>query len=140
MYLISARRTTDHGKAAPRALVICGILALALAACSSGGSAASATPPAGADLTVDAVDNTFTQAEFTIRAGEATSLFFRNLDGQPHNIAIYTDDAATESLFVGETITDAAVLYEIPALEPGTYFFRCDVHPDMTGTVIVEEA
>src|SRR5919197_712476 len=27
--------------------------------------------------------------------------------------------------------------YDVPGLEPGTYFFRCDLHPDMKGTVIV---
>jgi plastocyanin len=109
-----------------------------LTACSGGGSAASASPPAEADLTVNAEGNAFDPAVITLTAGEATTVFFRNLDGQPHNIAIYTDDSASESLFVGDTITDAAVTYEIPALEPGEYFFRCDVHPDMTGTVVVE--
>ena len=109
-----------------------------LAACSGGGSAASASPPAEADLTVNAEGNAFDPATITLTAGETTTVFFRNLDGQPHNIAIYTDEGAAESLFVGETITDAAVTYEIPALEPGEYFFRCDVHPDMTGTVVVE--
>ena len=109
-----------------------------LAACSGGGSAASASPPAEADLTVNAEGNAFDPAVITLTAGEATTVFFRNLDGQPHNIAIYTDEGASESLFVGETITDAAVTYEIPALEPGEYFFRCDVHPDMTGTVVVD--
>ncbi len=109
-----------------------------LAACSGGGSAASASPPAEADLTVNAEGNAFDPAVITLTAGEATTVFFRNLDGQPHNIAIYTDEGASKSLFVGETIIDAAVTYEIPALEPGQYFFRCDVHPDMTGTVVVE--
>ena len=109
-----------------------------LAACSGGGSAASASPPAEADLTVNAEGNAFDPAVITLTAGEATTVFFRNLDGQPHNIAIYTDDSASESLFIGDTITDSAVTYEIPALEPGEYFFRCDVHPDMTGTVVVE--
>jgi hypothetical protein len=28
--------------------------------------------------------------------------------------------------------------YEIPALEPAAYFFRCDAHPVMTGVVTVE--
>lgn len=109
-----------------------------LTACSGGGSAASASPPAEADLTVNAEGNAFDPATITLTAGEETTVFFRNLDGMPHNIAIYTDDSATASLFVGDTITDAAVTYEIPALEPGEYFFRCDVHPDMTGTVVVE--
>jgi plastocyanin len=27
------------------------------------------------------------------------------------------------------------VMYDVPALDPGTYFFRCDVHPQMNGTL-----
>lgn len=116
-----------------------GSLVIALAACSSGGSVAAVSPPQEAALTVSAEGNVFDEATITITAGEPLQLFFRNLDGQPHNIAIYTDDSATESLFVGDTITDAAILYEVPALEPGEYFFRCDIHPDMVGTVVVEQ-
>ena len=29
---------------------------------------------------------------------------------------------------------------QVPALAAGTYFFRCDVHPQMNGTVLVEAA
>lgn len=122
-----------------RTTLIGAILVVLGAACSGGGSAASATPPPDADLTVDAVDMAFSTDTITLTAGEPTTLYFRNLDGAPHNIAIYTDESASEELFIGETITDDAVVYEIPALEPGTYFFRCDVHPDMAGTVVVEE-
>ncbi len=120
--------------------LLTGVLLVAvLAACSGGGSAASVSPPPEADLTVSAEGMAFDQSTITLTAGEPTTLFFRNLDGQPHNIAIYTDDSASDELFVGETITDDVVTYEIPALEPGEYFFRCDVHPDMAGTVLVEE-
>jgi plastocyanin len=121
-----------------RAALVGGILAVVVAACSSGGSAASASPPLEADLAVESADMAFDTDTITLTAGEPTTLFYRNLDGAPHNIALYTDDSASAELFVGETVTDAAVTYEIPALEPGTYFFRCDVHPDMNGTVIVE--
>lgn len=121
-----------------RALVIGALIAVLVAAC-SGGKAAEMTAPPEADLTVTAKEMAFEETKITLTAGEATSLFFRNLDGAPHNIAIYTDESASQELFVGETITDDAITYEIPALEPGEYFFRCDLHPDMTGTVIVEE-
>jgi hypothetical protein len=42
-------------------------------------------------------------------------------------------------LFVGEVFSGPDVVtYEVPALDAGTYFFRCDVHPTtMTGTFLV---
>ena len=122
-----------------RAVLVSGLVAVLVTACSNGGSAASASAPPEADLVVESVDMAFDTDTITLTAGEPTTLFYRNLDGAPHNIAVYTDESASEELFVGETITDDAVTYEIPALEPGEYFFRCDVHPDMKGTVIVEE-
>lgn len=122
-----------------RATLAMGVLVVVLAACAGGGTAASATPPPEADATIDAESNDFVSDRITIPAGEPFQLFFRNLDAAEHNVAIYTDESASEALFVGEIITDDSVLYEIPALEPGEYFFRCDVHPNMTGTVVVEE-
>ena len=124
----------------PRILIAGVALAIILAACSDGGSTPSASPPPEADLSVTAQDNAFDQPTITLTAGEATTVFFRNQDQARHNIAIYTDDSASASLFVGDTISDGVVTYEIPALEPGEYFFRCDVHPNMVGTVVVGEA
>ena len=50
-------------------------------------------------------------------------------------MAIYTDETAAIPIYVGETITNAATTYAAPAVEAGTWFFRCDVHHDMIGTV-----
>jgi plastocyanin len=114
------------------------VLVILLAACSGGGSAAAASPPPDADLVVTAEGMEFDTSTLTLAAGEETRIFFRNLDGQPHNVAIYTDDSASEPLWVGETITDDAITATIPPLEAGEYFFRCDLHPAMAGTVVVE--
>ena len=53
--------------------------------------------------------------------------------------AVHTDDTATTALFTGELITGPdTITYKIPALEAGTYFFRCDVPTTMIGTLTVE--
>jgi plastocyanin len=119
----------------PLAALCLTLVAVVVAAC-GGGAAVSATAPPGAGVTVDAKDKAFSTTTLTVPAGTPFQLFFRNLDGQPHNVAFYTDRSASSPVFVGDTITNAATTYDVPALAAGTYFFRCDVHPDMSGTAV----
>ena len=54
-------------------------------------------------------------------------------------MAIYTDSSKGTQLFAGEIINGGeTVEYEIEALEAGTYYFDCTVHPGMQGSVIAE--
>jgi plastocyanin len=116
------------------------VLAVAwLAACSqtgaSGSPAATAAEPGSPTIT--ARDLRFDRPELVVPAGRAFTLVFENQDGAPHNIAIYDDQSAEGSRFVGEIFGGPASRnYAVPALAPGSYFFRCDVHHDMHGTVI----
>jgi plastocyanin len=79
----------------------------------------------------------FTESCLVAPAGEPFTITFDNQDaGLPHNVAIYTDSAATDVLFQGETFPGVATQdYDVDALDAGSYFFRCDVHPVMTGTL-----
>ena len=53
-------------------------------------------------------------------------------------MAIYRDESLDEVLFRGDLVTGPAkVDYDVPALPAGTYYFQCDVHPSMNGTVTV---
>jgi plastocyanin len=95
----------------------------------------------GATTTVTAQNTQFDTDTITLTAGPNT-LTFENLDdGVPHNISVYEDDTAEKTIFEGETIDGGSVDYEIemPA-KPPEAFFRCDVHPDMQGTVEVAKA
>jgi Cupredoxin-like domain len=61
---------------------------------------------------------------------------FDNQDTAPHNVGIY--DTQGSEVFRGGLITGpAGIEYHLPALPPGTYVFRCDAHPGMTGTLVV---
>ena len=78
-------------------------------------------------------------------AGEAFSINFDDKDDAatigPHNIAISSDSGYTDFLFTGELISGPKqVEYTVDALDAGNYFFRCDVHPTMTGQFVVVEA
>lgn len=62
---------------------------------------------------------------------------FDNQDaGVLHSFALYIDSDASEPIFQGEIfIGPESMEYGFTAPAAGTYFFRCDVHPDtMTGT------
>jgi plastocyanin len=59
----------------------------------------------------------------------------------PHNFAAYTDQTANNVIFQGQIVTGpATATYNFTAPStPGTYFFRCDIHPtQMTGQFIVQ--
>ena len=90
-------------------------------------------------VTVVAANIEFDTDTIELPADAPTPITFDNQDaGTPHNIAIYTDDSLDESLFVGEIVTgpvDDGL--RGPALPEGEFYFHCDVHPNMSGTVVV---
>ena len=123
--------------------------ALLLAACSSTaapastGTAASAPPAAsGASGASDAIqissrDLKFSTSTLEAPAGEPFQIAYDNQEGAPHNVAIYQSEGGAE-IFKGEIITGPkSIVYDVPAQAAGTYFFRCDVHPEMKGTLEV---
>ena len=84
-------------------------------------------------------DQAFNTESLAWGSGQPHTLAFDNEDeGVPHNVAIYTDGSASESIFVGDEIVGPDdITYAVPAIEPGSYYFRCDIHPVMDGTLEV---
>lgn len=66
---------------------------------------------------------------------------FANADSQPHNIAIYPSASKlNDPLFKGDIIAAGQkTTYKVEAIEPGEYYFHCDVHPTMNGKTTVEQ-
>jgi plastocyanin len=82
----------------------------------------------------------FDKGVITVPAGSTVVMTFNNLDfGVTHNFALYTDLHATTRIFVGDFVTGTRTVtytFQAPSI-PGSYFFRCDVHPEtMTGTFV----
>jgi plastocyanin len=101
-------------------------------------------PPGGGTtvrMNLTARNVAFDQSTLSAPAGSTVIMTFVNNDfGVTHNFALYTDLHATTSIFVGDFITGsntATYTFTVPST-PGSYFFRCDVHPEtMTGTFTV---
>jgi plastocyanin len=83
----------------------------------------------------------FNTSTITVTAGSAVTINFNNQDsGIYHNIAIYADASANNSIFIGmPVIGRSTIAYSFTApSSPGTYFFRDNAHPkNMTGQFIV---
>jgi plastocyanin len=96
---------------------------------------------AAVTTTVTAQGIAFDTSTITLAAGKPTTITFDNNDaGVQHNIAIYPSaQDLSKPLFRGDLVTGpGSADYQIPALDPGTYYFRCDVHPTMNGQVVVQ--
>lgn len=97
-------------------------------------------PPAEVqeEVTIVAESIAFDLEQFALPANTEVSITIENRDsGIPHNIAIYTARGG-DPIHVGEIfpgVDERTETFTTPG--PGTYFFVCDVHPNMNGTVTV---
>ena len=144
-------RTSLRSSALPTLILTLGF---ALAACSSGGGGddggdggAGDCPGTGTATVTDgevllcADDLSFDASTIEAPAAVEFNITFTNAESQPHNVAVYTEaGGGGEKISVGDVITgpDATTQVSVEGLEPGTYYFRCDIHPEMEGTIVVE--
>lgn len=93
----------------------------------------------GFDSTLAVKNLSFTASRIELPAFTPSKLLFINADKDiPHGFAIHAGGYNGTQLFMGEIRTGtAAIVYEIPELSMGEYFFKCPVHPGLRGTLLV---
>lgn len=107
-----------------------GLILLALAGCA----------PPSLRVAVSSDTHAFSPDRLLVPAGERFLLTYTNDEpGAQHNIAVYTEEGG-DAIAVSDSIVgpDAVTEVEVPALDPGTYYFQCDIHPFMNGTLTAE--
>jgi plastocyanin len=92
--------------------------------------------------TVVAKNIAFEQKHLHFEAGTAVTVDFKNEDvNVPHNIDFTTDQAGAQSFYKQDPLPGPiSATYAFTAPKAGEYFYHCDVHPNMTGTVNVTGA
>ncbi len=94
---------------------------------------------AGPPVKVAAQGIQFLNKELTVKADVPADIIFDNKDkGIVHNVAVASDADFTRRVFTGDVIPGVKTIdYKFRAPEAGTYFFRCDIHPNMQGKLTV---
>jgi plastocyanin len=116
--------------------LVAAVLAAAGCGDDDGGSGLSSEPvPDDPDVVIVAEDMAFDPDEVRVAADEPVTVVIDNRDdGVNHNI--HVEDAPEPnrtSLELGES--QQALTVTLPA---GEYGFVCDIHPNMTGTMVAE--
>lgn len=113
-------------------------LVAALAACGGGDGddgLASEPVPDDPDVVVVAEDMAFDPDEVRVTAGEPVTVVLDNRDeGVNHNIHV-EDAPAPNKTKLELGVSQQALTV---TLEAGEYEFVCDIHPNMTGTLLAE--
>lgn len=92
---------------------------------------------AGNSVDINAKNLVFNLTEMKFKPGPA-AVKFDNTDFVLHNVSIYKTSQATDAIFEGANIqAGEKTTYVFTAPGAGDYYFRCDVHPNMNGAVVV---
>lgn len=113
-----------------RLLILMAVLGLALAACSGDEGGSDTTAAAGGgEEEVGIADLAFSPDTVTVSAG--TTVTWTNSDTLTHTVD--TEDGTLDS---GNLDNGAEFSFTFD--EAGTFDYFCEIHPTMTGTVVVE--
>ena len=105
-----------------------GVAVAAVASISLHAEKGAAADPAQVDIKID--NFTFAPQRLIVRAG--TTVIWRNRDDIPHAVA------SSSRLFKSKAL-DTDDTYAFTLTTAGTYEYFCSLHPQMTGTIVVED-
>lgn len=115
-------------------------IGLLVAACGGGGGGLGYDqPPASLDpgspkLTANNI--AFDTNALYVPTARPFIMVFDNQENVAHNVSIYAEAGFLTRLFEGKVFNGPGTRwYPVPALAPGTYHFRCDIHPNMAGEI-----
>src|SRR3954452_7900611 len=107
---------------------------LVLGACSAAVEAPATFDPNAPAITASNLK--FDTDELDVPGGSGFELVLHNNDSVQHNVSIYKDEGHSQRVFGGEFANNGTHVYHVQALAPGTYYFQCDIHPDMKGVMV----
>ena len=95
--------------------------------------------PTAAQPVVVVQGNAFDKTCVAVAANRAFTISFENKDTTAHGFTIAESETATTNLFQQAPVRGPqTVAMNVGALRPGTFFFKCQVHPNqMKGTFVV---
>jgi plastocyanin len=116
------------------------VIVLALVAVIAGACGAAAAPapsfPAGS-IIVTAKNRAFDMKELRVPAGAPFTLVLANEESDLHNIAIRTQSGFDGDLiFRFDPVSNETAVLTVDPIPKGSYFFLCEIHPAMSGTVV----
>ena len=97
------------------------------------------TEPATA-VTLVAKDLKWDLAKLYFKADQTVTVTVDNKDaGIPHNFGVWDSSKKSKELFKPPTNVEGGAKgdYQVSPLKKGTYFFECEIHPTMNGSVEV---
>jgi plastocyanin len=121
------RMTIRNVSGAPVGAFLFGVVIAAAVSISLRAGKAAAADPAPAKIEID--NFTFAPRQLIVKVG--TTVIWRNRDDIPHAVASSTRVFKSKALDTDDT-------YAFTLTAAGTYAYFCSLHPQMTGTIVVE--
>jgi plastocyanin len=134
-FRLNCRRWSAATVVVTAAVALTLLLALLVAACGSGGGS-TATTADGSQATVapgkgvvDMTNRSFVPATLTVQVGDTVT--WVNQDAPQHDVVADNGEFTSQPFDEGQS-------FAFTFTKAGTYPYHCSIHPDMTGTVIVQ--